>query len=125
MKCNNKKCYAKKGLRTRFDIAKEHYKNNLWPSVIALKTEEIIKFAEKKLEENIKRFLSSTPEFSLLSSMRCQKNENNLVPLLQSHLDQTQKPGLLISSFRVFSSLKKSSKATISSLARVEMMTLK
>merc|ERR1712106_426348 len=70
------------------------------------KPEDIIKFAEKKLEENIKKFMSSTDEFSLLSSMRGQKNEKNLVPLLQSHLNLADKPGLLISSYKVFSSLK-------------------
>ena len=108
LKCTNKKCPAKIGLRTKFDVAKNHYQKNLWPCAMnrSLVPEDIIKFAEKKLEENIKRFMSETSEFSLLSSMRGQKNENNLVSLLQSHLNNLQQPGLLINSYKVYSSLK-------------------
>ena len=38
--------------------------------------------------------------------MRGQKSEKNLVPLLQSHLNVDGTPGLLLSGYRVFSSLK-------------------
>jgi len=105
LKCPNKRCPVKKGLKTKLDVARDHYQNQ-WKSLLQTVNtcEDVIEFSKQKLQENIKRYLSGTPEFSLLSSIRGQKTENSLASLLQSHLCET--PGLLLCGYKVFSSLK-------------------
>ena len=53
------------------------------------------------MEEGLKKYLQSSPEFGLLSNMRGQKNENNLVTRLQSHLNTEGTPGLIINGYKV------------------------
>ena len=78
-RCPSKTCPVKKGFCTRFEIFKEPYQNQ-WKHLLSCATDEedILEFAVKELEANIKKYLSSSPEFSLLSSVRSQKYEIKL-----------------------------------------------
>ena len=107
-KCRDPSCPLKRGLATKFDVVRDKYKTRLWPEVLegATQSEDIIKFAENQMEDGWKNYLQNSKEFGLLANMRGQKSEKNLVPLLQSHLNVDGTPGLLLSGYRVFSSLK-------------------
>ena len=113
LKCPMKNCSVKKGFTSKLDVVRDYYKKHQWPCAIssATKSDDILRFSEQMIKENIKKYLTSTPLFSLMSSMKGQKTEYNLVHLLQSHLSTSATPGLLISNYKVFSSLKNLLKA--------------
>jgi len=107
-KCKKLSCPVKRGFKSKSEVVKDLYTTHLWPDLLekADKSEDITKFAEKKMTESLNQYFQNNPKFSLLANMRGQKSENNIVSLLQSQLDVDGAPSLLISSYKVFTSLK-------------------